>query len=335
MRIPGLAPVDGVGTDEPVPLWDHTPVAVEFQPPDGLRPGQVGTLLDERADPLDVSATVVDLAVHGYLRIEEQSARTGSPAGTGSSAAAPRTTASSCRTRAAAAQLFEGRTEVKVSELKKTFSTQLEAVKSTMYADAVKRGFFRRHRRACAPCGRVVGFAARRAGIGLTYLLGSLHPRRSHRRSASSSAGLVLLVVRRTGCRRAPPRGAPRCAQTLGFRQYIATAEANQLKFEEGEDIFCRYLPYAIVFDEAERWAKAFASIGAVSAAGGGVTTPALLWYAGPAGWDLGSLTDSLGSVRQLDRLRDGRGARVVGQWGSSLLRRRLRRAAAVGPGER
>ena len=54
------------------PLWDHTPVAVEFQPPDGLRPGQVGTLLDERVDPLDVSATIVDLAVHGYLRIEEQ-----------------------------------------------------------------------------------------------------------------------------------------------------------------------------------------------------------------------------------------------------------------------
>ena len=45
---------------------------MEFQPPRDLRPGQVGLLLDERADTLDVSSTVLDLAVRGYLRIEEQ-----------------------------------------------------------------------------------------------------------------------------------------------------------------------------------------------------------------------------------------------------------------------
>ncbi len=44
---------------------------MEFRPPRDLRPGQVGILLDERADTLDVSATVVDLAVRGYLHIEE------------------------------------------------------------------------------------------------------------------------------------------------------------------------------------------------------------------------------------------------------------------------
>jgi hypothetical protein len=109
-------------------------------------------------------------------------------------------------------------------------------------------------------------------------------------------AGLVLLAfAHRMPARTAKGRAALR--RTLGFRQYIATAEANQLKFEEGEDIFSRYLPYAIVFHEAERWAKAFASIGAATtASGGGVTTPALLWYSGPAGWDVGSLTDSLSS---------------------------------------
>ena len=42
-------------------------------PPDGLRPGQVGTLVDFKANPLDVTATIVDLAVRGYLRIEELS----------------------------------------------------------------------------------------------------------------------------------------------------------------------------------------------------------------------------------------------------------------------
>jgi hypothetical protein len=34
-----------------------------------VRPGQAGTLLDGVANPHDVTATIVDLAVHGYLRI--------------------------------------------------------------------------------------------------------------------------------------------------------------------------------------------------------------------------------------------------------------------------
>ena len=44
---------------------------VEFVPPDDLRPGQLGTLVDFKANPLDVTATIVDLAVRGYLKIEE------------------------------------------------------------------------------------------------------------------------------------------------------------------------------------------------------------------------------------------------------------------------
>ena len=44
---------------------------VEYLPPDGLLPAQMGLLLDERADTKDVTATIVDLAVRGYLTIEE------------------------------------------------------------------------------------------------------------------------------------------------------------------------------------------------------------------------------------------------------------------------
>jgi uncharacterized membrane protein YgcG len=44
--------------------------------------------------------------------------------------------------------------------------------------------------------------------------------------------------------------------QALGFRKYLATAEADQLRFEEGDDIFSRYLPWAIAFDLADRWQK-------------------------------------------------------------------------------
>ena len=70
-QTPGLVPAVRAASDEPVPLVGAGPVAVQFQPPEGLRPGQIGTLLDERANVVDVTATIVDLAVRGHLRIVE------------------------------------------------------------------------------------------------------------------------------------------------------------------------------------------------------------------------------------------------------------------------
>ncbi len=49
--------------------------------------------------------------------------------------------------------------------------------------------------------------------------------------------------------------------QLLGFKKYLATAEADQFGFEEAAGIFSRYLPWAIAFGVAEHWAKVFADI--------------------------------------------------------------------------
>ena len=71
------SPVDQVmgnphGGTQRVPIVEGDASApVEFGPPEGIKPGQVGTLIDERANTLDVSATIVDLAVRGYLLIQE------------------------------------------------------------------------------------------------------------------------------------------------------------------------------------------------------------------------------------------------------------------------
>jgi uncharacterized membrane protein YgcG len=46
-------------------------IVPEYEPPEKLRPAEVGLLIDESADPKDLTATIVDLAVRGYLRIEE------------------------------------------------------------------------------------------------------------------------------------------------------------------------------------------------------------------------------------------------------------------------
>ena len=55
--------------------------------------------------------------------------------------------------------------------------------------------------------------------------------------------------------------GSAVLAQTRGFELYLRTAEADQIRFEEGIDVFSRYLPYAIMFGVAERWTRVFSQL--------------------------------------------------------------------------
>src|SRR5208283_1106302 len=48
------------------------PIAAQYEPPDNLTPGEVGTLIDNSVDMRGITASIVDLAVRGFLVIEEQ-----------------------------------------------------------------------------------------------------------------------------------------------------------------------------------------------------------------------------------------------------------------------
>jgi hypothetical protein len=47
-------------------------ISVQYEPPDKLTPGECGTLVDNEAAMRDITATLVDLAVKGYLVIEQK-----------------------------------------------------------------------------------------------------------------------------------------------------------------------------------------------------------------------------------------------------------------------
>ena len=47
-------------------------IAVQYEPPDNLSPAECGTLVDSKVAMCDITATLVDLAVKGYLTIEHQ-----------------------------------------------------------------------------------------------------------------------------------------------------------------------------------------------------------------------------------------------------------------------
>jgi uncharacterized membrane protein len=167
-------------------------------------------------------------------------------------------------------------------------------VQGGLYDDVTERGWFRGNPRKVRTKWYLAGSALTLVAIGLTVALATF----THWGLVGLAAlvvGVVVLVVART----APARtadGTAVLAQTLGFRQYLATAEAEQLKFEEGEDLFSRYLPLAIVFGLTERWASVFARL---AAQGRAVAEPN--WYFGP-GYQAGAFwlgTNSFGHAME------------------------------------
>jgi hypothetical protein len=121
------------------PLFGRQPVVVEFEPPQNLRPAELGLILDERADPKDLTATIVDLAVRGFLTIAEvpgkkdwvlTQARNWDPA-----EIMP-------YENTILAGLFAGRQQVTLSDLRGTFTVELRTAERQMYQDAMSRKLF-------------------------------------------------------------------------------------------------------------------------------------------------------------------------------------------------
>lgn len=259
-----------------VPLLHRDPIAVQFTPPEGLRAGQLGTLLDERANVVDVTATIVDLAVRGYLRIEEVEKQARFERGDWRLRRLRDSRDDDLYPYEATLldAVFASGQEVLLSDLKQTFRADLLRVQALLYDDVTGRGWFRGNPHRVRVGWTVVGAIALVVGIATTVLL-AWATHWGLVGLAIALAGLVFLVL----AGRMPARTAKGTAvlvQARGFRTYLETAEADQIRFEEGEDIFSRYLPFAIVFGVAERWAAVFA---ALAARGVAVAVP--IWYVG------------------------------------------------------
>jgi len=266
-------------------------VSVEFVPPEKIRPGQVGTLIDEQANVLDVTATILDFAVRRHLHINELT--DGNKQDWELTKLTDGDPAFLPYEKTLFDALFDGRESVRLSQLKYTFATDLAKVRKQLYADMVGQGWYRQSPATTRAAAYGVAVFALLAAVGVTALLGYFA------QAALIGVGLVagaiaLIAVAgkfpaRTG------KGSAMLERVQGFRLYIATTEAEQIKFQEREQIFSSYLPYAIVFGLAERWAGIFRDIGSVPAAGGGAT-PGLYWYTGAAGWNMATFNDSIGS---------------------------------------
>ncbi|MBI2324387.1 MAG: DUF2207 domain-containing protein [Chloroflexi bacterium] len=260
-------------------------IVPEYGPPDRLRPAEVGLLVDESADPKDLTATIVDLAVRGYLSIEEVSPKglfaghdwtlhRGKPADDGLAD----------YERRLLTGLFGSGREVTLSSLKGTFHETLSKAQGDLYRDSVMRSWFPSDPSGVRNAWRGIAIATVEFGTVATALLGIFY-----------GAGLVGVAAVLVGVvallwsgamPKKTAQGQELLRRILGFRRYMDTAETHRQQFAERENIFAEYLPYAIVFGLVSKWARAFEGLDAQKAVEG--------WYTGSSIASIGAFSSGL-----------------------------------------
>ena len=295
---PGTIPAGGA-EGAPQQRAQKVPVAVQFQPPKGALPGQVGVLADATADQKDVTATVIDLATRGYLTVEEHTSEKKRKKDKDRSWRLVATLRPRTDLRPYEAglldKLFEDGARVDLDSPGVVVGASTSCQKALYREVTDELGWFRGNPSTVRTRWVLAGVVTLLAGVVALFALG--YP---------LGLGLIGLalgllgVVIMVAAIWAPGRTAVGTAihqQALGFREYLETAEADQIKFEEGEDIFSRYLPYAMIWGVAERWTKIFSDL-----AERGVELPEPTWYVGAhpvwyAGAGAGSFADAINGL--------------------------------------
>jgi hypothetical protein len=257
--------------DRPRAGLDASGEAPQLTPPQDARPAQLGTLLDGRAERHEVTATLLDLAVRGHLRIEELDDPDADRAD-GDPPADWRLLRVHGADRRALRRyeqqlldaVFADGDEVAMSDLQSGFATTQAAVSRSAYADVVELGWFVADPAATRNRWYGIGAALLLGGMLLTIVLAATGTW-ALAGTGVALAGLVILGV----AGRMPQRtaaGEEVRRQTRSFRASLAATDPTWLT--EGRrvadlpgaartDVAIRYLPYAVALGVAGEWQEA------------------------------------------------------------------------------
>jgi uncharacterized membrane protein len=258
------------------------PIATQYEPPARMTPAELGTLIDGKPDMRDITATIVDLAVRGYLHITETkderffglfSDKDYTFAVTKDRA---EWAALQAHERDLLKAMFTGSTNsVTLSDLKNKFYKNLPGLRDELYGRIVRDGYYTGrpdHVRVLYIVGGIVaGFLVGIASAAMLSYFG-MQP------VAGIVAGiLTALIVAFFGwfMPSRTVRGTRELEKVLGFREFLSRVEADRLdRMVKTPAMFEKFLPFAMALGVEDNWAKAFE----------GIYTEPPTWYTGPVG---------------------------------------------------
>jgi uncharacterized membrane protein len=258
-------------------------ITVQYEPPDQLTPGEAGTLVDNEVAMRDVTATIVDLAVRGYLKIEQQETSEALGLIHHKNFIFHRTKEASewaslkAHEQELLSALFDGGTndQASLTDLQNHFYVHLPAIRNRMFDGLMASKFYKRR-----PDTMHQGYI----GLGIAMALGSFFVATpvsqalgiawvtvllSGLFTAAVVAGFGLIMSARTVA------GERELEKVLGFEDFLGRVEKDHIeRMVKTPEMFEKYLPYAMALHVEKKWASAFQDI---------YRQPPQ-WYSGPYG---------------------------------------------------
>jgi uncharacterized protein (TIGR04222 family) len=248
---------------------------VRYEPVEGASPAELGTLVDNTADMDDITATLVDLAVRGFIRIEEvtESHLFGLSKSTDYILHILRDPSQSTGLKPHERRYLEklselapiGESSVRVSELRNKFYGALPKIRDAIYDSLVAKGYYLE--RPDKVQGKWIAFAVLAAVIGaglfalMTKMMLFVAISPFSLIAAAVATALILFVFALIMPARTVA-GARAREATLGFKEFLGRVESERYKaMITSPQMFERFLPYAMAFGVADKWARAFEDI--------------------------------------------------------------------------
>ena len=246
------------------------PVAVQYAPPEGMSPAEAGTLVDEDAAMRDITATIVDLAVRGYIVIEEQE-KSGMMGLVHNKEyifhlkKSPKEWAGlKSHELVLLAGIFSNGalTDVELSSLQNEFYKNLPNIKNGIFDALMEHGYFQ-HRPDYVRSGYVAAgivlavffflagnWLSQKTGVAaLPFFVAAIL-------SGAIIAGFGWFMPARTA------DGAKALAGVLGFEDFLTHVEADRMdRISQTPETFEKFLPFAMALGVEKKWVGAFQNI--------------------------------------------------------------------------
>jgi uncharacterized membrane protein len=257
------------------------PITAQYEPPDQLTPGEAGTLVDNSADMRDITASIVDLAVRGYIVIEEhqKDRMLGLMHDKDYNFIVQKDRGTWASLKPHEQSLLEGLftagtvgESVSMSSLENHFYTTLPEIKSDIFSSLITHGYYARRpdsvRSAYIGAGVVIGFLIAFGGAKIASSQGTAP-------LAFIIAGLAAgLVVCAFGwfMPAHTEQGTRALEGVLGFEDFLVHVESDRFnRMIKTPEMFEKFLPFAMALGVEKNWSRAFQ----------GIMTQPPQWYRG------------------------------------------------------
>ncbi len=249
-----------------------------FKPPEGISPVIVGSIKDEKVHTTDITSTIINAAVRGFLKIKEIGKKKyeliklkGFESGETMTGRKMNYDVLESVEVDILRKIFDGKDKVKTEDLKNKFYLKIPKINDKVYEEMVERKYFAKRPDKVRRNNFILGGVILALGVVLTFVLSFLT-------IFTCGPSLIVVGIAQLILASFMPaktnKGTEIYEKCKGFRMFLHTAERYRMQNLTPEK-FERFLPYAMVFGVEKEWAKNFEDI----------YTQAPDWYEGRSGW--------------------------------------------------